>query len=80
MLQIRWEKEFQDSVHCHFSTDILEFGRSLRDGKQEYITLLISRFGIIRAMKSIFDVINSVYRSETLRFIRFCLIGISIPN
>jgi hypothetical protein len=60
MLQIGWEEEFQDGIHSDFGADVLEFRRSLRDGKQENVTLLVGRLGIVRTMKCVLDDVNSI--------------------
>ena len=63
MLKVRWEEEFQNSIHSYLGSNILELGRPLRDWKEEYISLLVRRLRIIGAMERIFNVINSINSS-----------------
>jgi len=47
MLEVGWEKEFQNCIHRDLGADVAELRGSLWDREKEDVTLLVGALGVV---------------------------------
>lgn len=65
MLQIRWEHKLEDIVNGYFGPDIRECRWFLRNRQQKNVSFFVCCFCIVRAPKSVTDLVLAINTSES---------------